>query len=108
MKMIMCIVDDMDAYSLIEGLTKRTIQVTKLTSSGGFLKKGNTTLLIGLEDSQVREVVELVKSMCHPRNEIVSVEPMALPGEAVIPFSFNVKIGGATIFVLDVEKYEKV
>jgi uncharacterized protein YaaQ len=108
MKMIMCIVDDMDAYSLIEGLTEKSIQATKLTSSGGFLKKGNTTLLIGLEDGQVQEVVEMVKSLCHPRNEIVSVEPMALPGEAVMPFSFNVKIGGATIFVMNVEDYEKV
>jgi uncharacterized protein YaaQ len=108
MKMVLCIVDDMDAYSLIEGLTKKMIQVTKLASSGGFLKKGNTTLLIGVEDRQAPEVIDMVRSLCNPRSEVVSVEPMAMPGEAVLPFSFNVKIGGATIFVMDVEKYEKV
>ena len=109
MKMVMCIVDDMDAYSVVDRLTRQKIQVTKLNSTGGFLKKGNTTLLIGLEDDQVQWVVDVVKSLCNPKDEVISMETLTMLGYGdKNPFAFNVKTGGAVIFVMNVENFVKV
>ena len=109
MKLIMCIVDDIDAYSVLDELNQRKIQVTKLSSTGGFLKKGNTTLLIGLQDDLVPEVVDLVKSLCHPKDELISMDVLSLLGYGYSePYAINIKTGGATIFVLNIEDHVKV
>ena len=63
MKLIVAIVQDQDVNALMDALTEKKYRVTKLSSTGGFLKSGNTTLLIGVENDKVNEVKELVERL---------------------------------------------
>ncbi len=64
MKLILAIIEDELAYDVAKALTEHSLRSTKLSSSGGFLKKGNTTLLIGVEDQQIDEAVETIRRVC--------------------------------------------
>ncbi|MBW4828431.1 MAG: cyclic-di-AMP receptor [Clostridiaceae bacterium] len=108
MKLIIAIVQDEDAPGLIEDLTEEEYRVTKLASTGGFLKSGNTTLLIGVEDEQVDHVLNIIEDTCKTREITTSLMTVTMPGDTYIPYPLDVKIGGATIFILDVEKYIRV
>jgi uncharacterized protein YaaQ len=108
MKMVMCVVDDIDAYSLLDALSEGGFMVTKLASSGGFLRRGNTTLLIGVDDERKNELIELVRKICKPRKQMVPVSPVFAMEGSVIPTDVEVKMGGAVVFVLDVEENFKI
>jgi uncharacterized protein YaaQ len=105
MKLIYVIVRNIDSSMVMEGLNKAGFYVTKLASTGGFLKQGNTTLLIGTEEEQVDEVITIVKKECGPRQQIIS-SPVGSIEYAASQVMVNV--GGATIFVTDVDRYEKI
>ena len=108
MKLIVAIVQDQDTPTLIDELTEKGYRVTKLASTGGFLKSGNTTLLIGIEDENVNEVVDIIESTCKTREITTSLLTVSMPGDTYIPYPLEVKVGGATIFILDVEKYVRL
>lgn len=109
MKMVICIVSDKDAPLLVEELVQKGYRTTKLASTGGFLKKGNTTLLMGVEEEQVDDVVATIGRICRSRQEIVApISPMPGPVESYVPLPVEVTVGGATIFVLDVARHIKV
>ncbi|MCL1804578.1 MAG: cyclic-di-AMP receptor [Clostridiales bacterium] len=108
MKMVMCVVDDIDAYSLLDALSEGGFMATKLASSGGFLRRGNTTLLIGVEDEKKDELLELVRKICKPRKQMVPVSPVFAMEESVIPTDVEIKMGGAVVFVLDVVENFKI
>lgn len=108
MKLVVAIVQDQDVSTLLDDLTENEFRVTKLASTGGFLKAGNTTLLIGVEDDQVEDVLDLVRSNCETREITTSLLTVTMPGDTYIPYPLEVKIGGANIFVLDVEKHIKI
>lgn len=108
MKLVVAIVQDQDVSTLLDDLTENEFRVTKLASTGGFLKAGNTTLLIGVEDDEVEDVLDLVRSNCETREITTSLLTVTMPGDTYIPYPLEVKIGGANIFVLDVEKYIKI
>ena len=105
MKLIYAIVRNVDSGSVIGALNKKGFYVTKLASTGGFLREGNTTLMIGTEEHQVDGVIDIVKKECGPRQQIIS-NPVG-PAEYA---SMNtvVNVGGATIFVTDVDRFEKI
>lgn len=107
-KLVVAVVQDKDAGRLIEELVDRGYRATKLASTGGFLKEGNTTLLIGAADDQVDEVVDIVKRVCRPREQVVT--PLGPAGGAAdyVSYPVEVIVGGATIFVLNVERFEHV
>lgn len=109
MKLIIAIVHDDDVHHLIEDLTKGKYRITKLATTGGFLKAGNTTLLIGVEDDHVDSAIEIIKDNCETRNQIItSPAPMSGSAGVFIPYPFEVKVGGATVFVVDIEKHLKL
>lgn len=109
MKLIIAIVHDEDVHHLIEDLTKEKYRITKLATTGGFLKAGNTTLLTGVEEDQVDRVIEIIKDNCQTRNQTVtSPTPMAGAAGVFIPYPIEVKVGGATVFVVDIEQYLKL
>lgn len=108
MKMIFCIVQDQDSGALIDDLTKSRYRMTKLASTGGFLKAGNTTLLLGVEDEQVEDVIRIIDENCKTRELTTSLMTAITPGEAYIPYPIEVKVGGATIFVVNVEEHIRV
>ena len=66
MKLIIAIVRDVDAGSVIEQLVAHDHRVTRVASTGGFLRRGNVTLLIGSEEQQVQAVIDLLRDTCSP------------------------------------------
>ena len=109
MKLIIAIVNDEDVHHLIDDLTKSKFMVTKLATTGGFLKAGNTTLLIGVEDEQVDEVTGIIKDNCETRKQtITSPGPISGAAGVYIPYPIEIKVGGATVFVVDIEKHLKL
>lgn len=108
MKLIITIVQDDDALDLVDSLTEQGYSVTKLATTGGFLKAGNTTLLIGVEKEKVDLVIDVIKNTCETRKGIVSTPtPVSEPTGVYIPYPMEVQVGGATIFVVDVDKFVK-
>ncbi len=110
MKLIHAIIQSSDSNNVIELLTKEGFSVTKLATTGGFLRKGNTTLLIVTEESKVKQVIEIVKKECGERKQVkynlpYSENPSMLSGMLV---PVTVDVGGATIFVVDVEQFERL
>lgn len=108
MKLIYAIVRNTDGNSVVEGLNMKGFSVTKLATTGGFLRKGNTTLIIGTQEDKVQEVIDIVKNICGPRQRVMAntavLDGMSQGGLGAV----SVDVGGATIFVLNVEKFEKI
>lgn len=82
MKMIFAVIRDKDSYAAIGALSEKNIGVTKLASSGGFLREGNTTLMIGVEDSRVEEVMGILRENCAKRTQIDVAAPYPIGGAA--------------------------
>ena len=106
MKLIIAIVNKDDSSSVASAVTKAGFSATKLATTGGFLMAGNTTFLIGVDDGRVDEVIEIIKLHAKKRTGIVS--SAALGTSAYNSFPMEVTVGGATIFVTDIERFEKV
>ena len=106
MKLIIVIVSESDADGLVDLLVSRNLPATKISSTSGFLRRGNATILVGVEASEVRDVTALVRHKCPSQTEML-VPPLShlVPGTAHEPV--EVRLGGAVIFVLDVEGFEK-
>lgn len=108
MKLIIAIVQDQDTASLVDDLTENEFRVTKLSSTGGFLKSGNTTLLIGIEEDRVEDVIKVIEDNCKTREITTSLLSVSMPGDTYMPYPLEVKIGGATLFILDVDQFVKI
>ena len=107
MKMILAVIDKDDAPNVIQNLVKSGFGITKLSTTGGFLRSGNVTILVGAEDDKTPEVIAILKE--HSKSHTQQMP--ALPGGETGYFPsmpVEVPVGGATIFVLNVEKYEKI
>lgn len=108
MKLVVAIVQDKDSNNLANALVEGKYQATKLASTGGFLKAGNTTFMIGTEDNNVDDVLEIIKESCQSRDQLVApISPMGGNADSYIPYPVNVKVGGATVFVLPVDQFER-
>lgn len=109
MKLVIAVIQDDYADDLIEVITEAGYGVTKLATTGGFLKSGNTTLMIGVSKEKVDDVIAIIKEICKKRNEIVTTPSPVTGGTGMyIPYTVEVEVGGATIFVVDVDKYIKI
>lgn len=105
MKLIMAIVSNDDAGNVTSALTDNGFWVTRLATTGGFLKAGNTTMIVGTEDDKVEHCIEIIGSQSERRKEIVTA--MGEMGRYA-EYPVEVTVGGATIFVLDVEQFRKM
>lgn len=109
MKLVYAIVHSDDGHKVMDELNKKGFSVTKLCSTGGFLRSGNTTLITGVEEDKVDEVIAIVEKKSKSRKEVVNPSlPNSGVGGIMMSYPIEVTVGGATIFVLDVERYEKV
>ena len=109
MKLIIAIVQDEDASRLINNLMTEGFGVTKLATTGGFLRSGNTTLLIGVEDDKMPAAMGIVEKVCKSRKQIATTpSPISGTTGMYVPYPVEVTVGGATIFVLDVEQFKKI
>lgn len=108
-KLVVAIVNPEDAGALVDGLLEREFRATRLHSSGGFLKQSNATVLLGVEDDAIDEVLEIIRESCHSRTQLVNPMPPILePGEFFLPYPLEVEVGGATVFVVPVERLERL
>ena len=108
MKLIFAIVNNDDSHSVSTALTQNGYAATKLASTGGFLMSGNTTFLLCADESHVDDVIKTIKEHSRKRRHYV---PDAASFGASSPggsFPTEVSIGGATVFVTDVERFEKL
>ncbi|HEX2912036.1 MAG TPA: cyclic-di-AMP receptor [Chloroflexia bacterium] len=107
MKMVITVVQGKDAGTLTDKLVARRFGVTRINTSGGFLRESNATFLIGVAEEQVDEVVSIIRTVCKTRTRYLNpMPPMSEPGgEIYVPNPIEVQVGGATIFVVDVEQY---
>jgi uncharacterized protein YaaQ len=108
MCLLIAIVQDEDARTAVDDLTKARFGVTRLATSGGFLHKGNATLLIGLDRPRVPEALRVLTTACRSRTETFTSLPVDMLPGAPLTQPFAVQVGGATVFVLDVQRFERV
>jgi uncharacterized protein YaaQ len=109
MKMVVAIVHNEDGGRVMGELNKKGYSVTKLATTGGFLRSGNTTLLVVVEGEKVSDVIDVIKERCRSRKQITTTPTPSMGGADVfVPYPVEVEVGGATIFVLNVENFEKV
>jgi len=108
MKLVIAVVQDKDSHRLSNALVKQNLRATKLASTGGFLRSGNTTFLIGVEDERINEVLKLIKENCKAREQLVSpISPLGGNADSFIPYPVEVQVGGATVFVLPIEQFHQ-
>lgn len=106
MKLVLAIVQDKDADTLAKEFIQNDVRATKLATSGGFLRAGNTTFIVGIEDDRVNEVLEIIKNSSHTREQYVSNMNMDAAGTSMLGKPVQVTVGGATVFVLPVEEFK--
>lgn len=106
--MVVAIVQDQDSHILIDELTERDFRITKLASTGGFLKSGNTTLLMGIDEARIPEAMQIIENNCKTRDMTTSLMSVTMPGDSYVPYPVEVRIGGATVFVLDVDRFIRI
>ncbi|MBO5930013.1 MAG: cyclic-di-AMP receptor [Clostridia bacterium] len=109
MKLVFAIVSNDDGNVVLRELNKAGFSVTKMASTGGFLRAGNTTLMAGVEEDKVQEVIDVVSKNSAKRKQLIfSPEPYLGGLTGYTSFPAEVEVGGAIIFVIDVERFEKV
>lgn len=106
--MVVAIVQDQDSHILIDELTERDFRITKLASTGGFLKSGNTTLLMGIDEARIPEAMQIIENNCKTRDMTTSLMSVTMPGDSYVPYPIEVRIGGATVFVLEVDRFIRI
>ena len=107
MKLVFAIVNNDDSAAVSSAMTKKGYSITKLATTGGFLKAGNTTFIVGTEDENVDKVIDIIAKQSSRRSQMV---PSATSMDVGMYTSFPVEVtvGGATVFVLSVDRFEKV
>jgi len=108
MKLLIAIVHDEDGNKVLSALNSAGFSVTKLATTGGFLRSGNTTLLCGIEEEQVDEVINIIKEKCRIRKHIMTTPVSTGMAGMITAYPVEVEMGGATIFLVDVDRFEKV
>ena len=109
MKLVIAIVQDEDLDALTEALIADNHRFTKVSTTGSFLRTGNSSLLIGVEDSAVEPVLAILKRTCRRRTQIaVPYSPALEPGLLYMPENFEVEVGGAVVFVANVARFERL
>ena len=106
MKMIIAIVQDKDSAELSDALLNANVRTTKLSTTGGFLRAGNTTFLIGADDDKIDDILDIIKKTSHARQEFMT-PPVSMTADATIQAPVEVQVGGATVFVLPVDQFQR-
>jgi hypothetical protein len=108
MKLAVCIVHNRDKGHVTDELVKAGFKFTIIGSTGGFRREGNTTMLIGSEENDLPALKKLFKESCQSRDQLVNVMPFdaTTPG-GFIPSPVKVPVGGAVMFVIDVEQFHR-
>lgn len=108
MKLVFAIISDDDRPRLIEKLNEAGFRVTRLHSSGGFLRSGNTTLMSVVETERLQDCLDIIKEYSCSRTAAINanMSPVGMGG-SYLPYPVEVQVGGATVFVVNVEQFEQ-
>jgi len=107
MKMVLAVIDKEDTQPVMQNLIKGGFSITTLSTTGGFLSSGNTTILVGVDDEKTSEVISIIKEHSRSRTRQMPLMPGNEMGYlSAVPV--EVLVGGATVFVLNVEHFEKM
>ena len=107
-KLLVIIAAADDADRLLEQMVAKGLPATKISSTGGFLRRGSATILSGVSAGAVNEVLAMVRAECEAREEYVPVQTLPFPGTLPPSQPLQVRVGGAIVFVLDVQQFEKI
>jgi uncharacterized protein YaaQ len=107
MKLVIAIVHDEDSHELMKNLSAEKFNITKLASTGGFLKTGNTTLLIGAKKEKIDDILKIIENTCKTRKEYTMTSSMIGETSSFIGQPIEVSVGGATVFILDIDQFAK-
>ena len=109
MKLLICVINSDDRYTLLGALTERGHTATVFSTIGGFLREGNTTLVIGVSDNNVPDVLRTIRETCTTRTKYVYPFPAATGyEEAYVATPIEVEVGGAVVFVVPIDRFEKL
>lgn len=108
MKLIVAVVNKDDSSSLTVKLNKAGFMSTKLSTTGGFLKAGNVTLLMGVDDEKVEECLSIMEECCSKRTQMVSTASGNYAEQFFTSLPVEITVGGATVFIVDVERFIKM
>lgn len=108
MKLIIAVVNKDDSSKLTVNLNKAGFMSTKLSTTGGFLKTGNVTFLIGVEEEKVDSCLDIMRDCCSKRTQMVSTGAGSHIDQFFTSLPVEITVGGATVFVVDIEKFVKM
>ena len=108
MKLIIAIVNKEDSSKLISNLNKAGFMSTKLSTTGGFLSAGNVTLIIGTEEEKVDDCIKIMEDCCSKRTQMVSTGAGSHMDQFFTSLPVEITVGGATVFVVDVDRFIKM
>jgi uncharacterized protein YaaQ len=108
MKLLISVVNRDDLYGLTEALVRGGYDATVVSTTGGFLREGNATLVIGVADEGVDEVLGLINDTCRARTRYVNPFPLGAESEEAYAFApVEVEVGGAVVFIAAVSQFER-
>jgi uncharacterized protein YaaQ len=105
-KLVLAVVQDDDAQTLIDVVVARGYRVTRMNTVGGFLRKGNATLLMAIEERHVVGLLYLIRQHCRTRLVHMLAAPPLETGEPFLTEPLQVEVGGAVVFILDLDRFE--
>jgi len=105
MKLVMAIISSDDSRDALDRLTKAGFRATVISTTGGFLREGNTTIFLGTEDQQVAQALEVLRQTCRRRTQWVSPLPTLEGPGLEMSEPIEVGVGGAVVFVMNVEQF---
>ena len=111
MRLVLAVVQSVDAGRVLQALTRAGFRTTRLASTGGFLREGNVTLLTGVDDARVDDAIAQIRANAQRRTKIVAPGDVAAQAIGVVASEagwLEVAIGGATVFVLDIARFERL
>ena len=105
MKLVIAIIDKRDIRQLSDALIDNEFRFTEIASKGGFLRAGNITLLLGVDNEQVDSLVELIKQYCHAREEAINIAQIRTHLDALgLGEAVTTMVGSAQIFIIEAER----
>lgn len=107
MKLIIAIINRDDANAVTQSLSRAGFSSTRLATTGGFLRAGNVTVLVGVDEEKVDGVLDIIKAKSHCRRQMIPAGA-EMTGGLSPSMPVEVCVGGATIFVVDVQRFERV
>ena len=107
MKLIIAIINNDDSHRILNAIGRAGLYATRLSTTGGFLRSGNLTLLMGVEDERVDEALEILRKNCSKRVETTT--PMqSFSDDMISAIPVKITVGGAVVFVLDVDQFHRM